>query len=116
MTSNPLWSPTKHPCIHLIRACFVMTFGLCSAVLAQSTYKDSRIQAFGQSFVQPGRVVDQQSRMVFYRIVNAGKDQETQTHNVEQGAGQRGKALILKAQAGAKYQLVETANCSALKA
>lgn len=45
----------------------------------------------------------------FKVIVNVGKDQDNQTHNVEQGAGQRGKTLILKAQAGAKYQLVESA-------
>lgn len=45
----------------------------------------------------------------FKVILSTGKDQQAQTYNVEQGAGQRGKALILKAQAGAKYQLVESA-------
>ena len=44
----------------------------------------------------------------FKVLVNTGKDQDTQTHLTEQGAGQRGRPLILKAQAGAKYQLVES--------
>lgn len=43
----------------------------------------------------------------FKVLVNSGKDQEVQTFNAEQGAGQRGRALEIKAQAGAKYQLVE---------
>lgn len=45
----------------------------------------------------------------FKVLVSTGKDQATQTHTAEQGAGQRGRPLVLKAQAGAKYQLVEAA-------
>ncbi|MEY4733566.1 MAG: toxin determinant from serotypes 1/9, partial [Pseudomonadota bacterium] len=45
----------------------------------------------------------------FQVIVNAGKAQNVQVHNAEQGAGQRGRPLIIKAQAGAKYQLIEVA-------
>jgi len=45
----------------------------------------------------------------FQVIVNTGKAQSAQIYNAEQGAGQRGRPLILKAQAGAKYQLVEVA-------
>ena len=45
----------------------------------------------------------------FKVLVNTGKDQEVQTFNAEQGAGLRGRAVIIKAQAGAKYQLVEVA-------
>lgn len=51
------------------RALWLGMLGLmmCTSPSAQSTYKDSRIQAFGQVFVQPERVVDQQARMIFYR-------------------------------------------------
>ena len=45
----------------------VWGLGLCVSAFAQSTYKDSRIQAFGQVFTQAERVVDQQTRMIFYR-------------------------------------------------
>ena len=45
----------------------------------------------------------------FQVIVNTGKAQSAQVYNAEQGAGQRGRPLILKAKAGAKYQLVEVA-------
>lgn len=45
----------------------------------------------------------------FKVLVNNGKEQDVQTFNAEQGAGQRGRPLIIKAQAGAKYQLVESA-------
>jgi len=43
----------------------------------------------------------------FKVLINAGKDQAPQTLQAEQGAGQRGRPLIIKAKAGAKYQLVE---------
>ncbi|PUE15613.1 hypothetical protein B9Z38_12780 [Limnohabitans sp. MMS-10A-160] len=43
----------------------------------------------------------------FKVLVNAGKDEAAQTLLAEQGAGQRGRPLIIKAKAGAKYQLVE---------
>ncbi len=43
----------------------------------------------------------------FKVLVNVGKDKNAQTHAAEQGAGERGRPLVLKAQAGAKYQLVE---------
>jgi Bacterial Ig-like domain len=43
----------------------------------------------------------------FKVIVNTGKTQDAQTLLSEQGAGQRGRPLIIKAQPGAKYQLVE---------
>lgn len=54
---------------HIARVLLVGILGasLYSGAVAQSTYRDSRIQAFGQVFVQPERVVDQQSRMIFYR-------------------------------------------------
>jgi hypothetical protein len=44
----------------------------------------------------------------FKVIINAGKEDAAQTLQAEQGAGQRGRPLIIKAKAGAKYQLVET--------
>jgi OOP family OmpA-OmpF porin len=41
---------------------------LCASAWAQNNNAGySRIQAFGQVFVQPERVVDQQTRMIFYR-------------------------------------------------
>ncbi|PUE22823.1 hypothetical protein B9Z38_15035 [Limnohabitans sp. MMS-10A-160] len=43
----------------------------------------------------------------FKVLVNAGKSEEVQSLLAEQGAGQRGRPLIIKAKAGAKYQLVE---------
>jgi hypothetical protein len=43
----------------------------------------------------------------FKVIINTGKDEAAQTLQAEQGAGQRGRPLIIKAKAGAKYQLVE---------
>jgi len=43
----------------------------------------------------------------FKVIVNTGKEDSAQTLQAEQGAGQRGRPLIIKAKAGAKYQLVE---------
>jgi hypothetical protein len=43
----------------------------------------------------------------FKVIINTGKSEEVQSLLAEQGAGQRGRPLIIKAKAGAKYQLVE---------
>ncbi len=39
----------------------------------------------------------------FKVIVNTGKEDNAQTLQAEQGAGQRGRPLIIKAKAGAKY-------------
>ena len=47
------------------------TLALLACVVSTSLWaqnnRGSRIQAFGQPFVQPERVVDQQTRMIFYR-------------------------------------------------
>ena len=51
----------------MVRALVLMTSAWCAGGLAQGTYKDSRIQALGQVFAQPERVVDEQVRMIFYR-------------------------------------------------
>ena len=50
----------------------------------------------------------------FKVLVNAGKSEEVQSLLAEQGAGQRGRPLIIKAKAGAKYQLVETGKAKGL--
>lgn len=56
---------------HTFREVGVLAMGLlacfiCTSLWAQNN-NGSRIQPFGQVFVQPERVVDQQTRMIFYR-------------------------------------------------
>ena len=43
----------------------------------------------------------------FKVLVKTGAGKEVETHAAEQGAGERGRPLILKAKAGVKYQMVE---------
>jgi hypothetical protein len=43
----------------------------------------------------------------FKVLVKTGAGKEVETHLAEQGAGERGRPLILKAKAGVKYQMVE---------
>lgn len=49
----------------------VAAWGLNAGALGQSAYKDSRIQALGQTFVAPEPVVAQQARLIFYRTAQS---------------------------------------------
>lgn len=67
MTFTALFGTQKRQNWCVAVALLVLTWGLFPDVLAQSPYKDSRIEAFGQVFAEPEPVVDQQTRMVFFR-------------------------------------------------
>lgn len=68
MTNKADLNSTKR---HAARQVGVLAFGLLACFLSTSLWaqnnKVSRIQPFGQAFVLPERVVDQQTRMIFYR-------------------------------------------------
>lgn len=80
------------------------------APLKRRTYKHTarRFKKTPHHSVSKGIEGKHTTAKQFKVIVKAGKDHEEQTRNVEQGVGQRGKALIRKAQGSAKYQLVES--------